>query len=154
MKPNAATSTTHKKITPKRKAPAPPLMPKRSAPSSPELKTPNDFIIDEFEELDNNNKNSDELTDDGTKRTQRFPDPYLGERVQPAIEADFGKNKIDAKDSSVIGFYNQGSKRDDFQGLKFRRYFTFRTDDDKELIGSWLTKPQPRDNHRRPHFRN
>jgi hypothetical protein len=43
-------------------------------------------------------------------------------------------------DSSVIGFYNQGSFREDFRGLVSLRYFTFKSDEGKKLIGSWVTK--------------
>ena len=43
-------------------------------------------------------------------------------------------------DSSIIGFYNQGSFREDFRGLDSLRYFTFKSEDGKKLIGSWVTK--------------
>lgn len=43
-------------------------------------------------------------------------------------------------DSSIIGFYNQGSYREDFRGLDSLRYFTFKSEDGKKLIGSWVTK--------------
>ena len=46
-------------------------------------------------------------------------------------------------DSSIIGFYNQGSYRDDFRQLDSMRYFTFETEDGNKLIGSWVTKQVP-----------
>ncbi|CAG5098440.1 Oidioi.mRNA.OKI2018_I69.XSR.g15669.t1.cds [Oikopleura dioica] len=130
------------------------LMPKTtsSSPIPPKLNKPDELgVLEEFEIVD-------EMTDLQPEKVKRFPDPYRGKRVQPVIEKNFGQNNIDAKDSSVIGFYNQGSKRDSFRGLSFRRYFTYETNNEKELIGSWLTKWEPKYNcynqYLRPHFRH
>ncbi|CAG5097674.1 Oidioi.mRNA.OKI2018_I69.XSR.g15180.t1.cds [Oikopleura dioica] len=72
-------------------------------------------------------------------------DEYYHDRCFPGRQDHFDEEKDlndvaeMADESPIVGFYNQGTNRTDFLGLKYRHYFSFDTQNGHECIGSWMT---------------
>ena len=96
--------------------------------------TPKDFAIEDvFDDL----VITDELPCEELKSSEKIGMTTKMENIEQSPQ------RVMAIDSSIIGFYNQGSFRDDFRGLDSMRYFTFNTEEGHKLIGSWVTKEDP-----------